>query len=683
VSPEALAAARVSLSGLQLTADAVWWSESRPSDGGRQAVLRAGIDLDGRAGRGARLAPPEEVGPGAMSVRSRVHEYGGGAWVGDPAHHALFVVDGVDQGVWGLEPDRPARLLSGVAPEGEAWRHGDLRWVSGGDWVVAVRERHRPAGVDDEGVDEEGLDDEVVDDEVVAVPRHGAGPATVLLAGRDFYAAPRPSPDGARLAWLAWDHPDMPWDGCELWVGDLRAGTPGPSGPRIEVTRSRCIAGGRSESVGQPTWGEDGTLWFVSDRRGWWQPYRWRPESGPPVAPECDVDAEFHAPDWPLGQSTLVPLGDGSLLARMRRGGRDRLVWIDPVSRVPTEVDQPCVTIAAVAAVPLGAPAPSSGRGRLLVALLGATETETAGVHVLELAATGQTRAPVVTGQLRHLPAGAPVLPADLVSRARPLSFPTVGGVEAHLLFYAPVVPAGERTPASPPPLLVLCHGGPTGAVEPGLDLSVQFWTTRGIAVAAVDYRGSSGYGRSFRTLLDGAWGVADAEDVAAAARFLADAGLVDGRRLAVRGASAGGLTALRAATRGGPFSAAVLAYGVTDLEALARDTHKFESHYTDRLVGPWPQCADRYHERSPARHPEDVGAAVLLLQGEDDAVVPPNQAARMADALRAGGMRCDVLLFPGEGHGFRRAETVAAAARTELAFLGEVLGFEPAADDP
>ncbi len=236
--------------------------------------------------------------------------------------------------------------------------------------------------------------------------------------------------------------------------------------------------------------------------------------------------------------------------------------------------------------------------------------------------------------------------------------------------------------PASPPPLLVLCHGGPTGAAEPGLDFAVQFWTTRGIAVAAVDYRGSSGYGRDYRRLLDGRWGVADAEDVVGAARFLVERGRADGSRLAVRGASAGGLTALRAATPGGPFAAALVAYGVTDLEALARDTHKFEARYIDRLVGPWPEAAARYHERSPARHPERIGAAVLLLQGEDDAVVPPDQAARMATALRSRGLRCDHIVFPGEGHGFRRADTVAAAARAELRFLSEVLGFVPAPEE-
>ena len=258
------------------------------------------------------------------------------------------------------------------------------------------------------------------------------------------------------------------------------------------------------------------------------------------------------------------------------------------------------------------------------------------------------------------------------------MTFPTPDG-PGTLLFYRPASTTATAPAGTRPPLLVLCHGGPTAAVEPGYDPGIQFWTSRGVAVAAVDYRGSDGYGRRFRRLLDGAWGVADAEDVTAAAAALADAGLVDGGRMAVRGSSSGGLTALRAATVGGPFAAAVVAYGVTDLARLAADTHKFEARYLDRLVGPWPAAAARYDDRSPARHPERIGAAVLLLQGLADPIVPPSQARALVGALQARGVRVELVEFDGEGHGFRRADTRVACWRAELAFLGEVLGFDPA----
>jgi dipeptidyl aminopeptidase/acylaminoacyl peptidase len=649
VSPDVLAEGRISFSGLALVDEAVWWSESRPAEGGRQAVLCDGV----------------EVGPHDVSIRSRVHEYGGGAWALDGGG-GLVYVDAADQSVYlasggsdasggasggpnwgGTKPER----RSGTPPPGERWSHGDVVAMTVGPaagWIAAVRERH--------------LTDGPVVDEIVAVPADRDGPPVVLCEGSDFFAAPRPSPDGSRLAWLCWDHPDMPWDGSRLWVGTLERcnGT-------LRVVDASLVAGGREESVGQPTWGPHGDLWFVSDRRGWWQPYRWTPGAATPADPVCSWEAEFHSPDWVLGQRTLVPLDDGGLLARVHHEGRDRLVRLDAGGRV-VEIDQPVMAIAAVSA---------DGTGSCAV-LVGATETAPATVHVLDLSHLGAR----ADAQRSPRPTPSPALAPDAISRAEPFSCPTVDGSEVHSLFYPPVPGAGVSPPREgAPPLVVLCHGGPTSAVDSGFDPAVQFWTSRGVAVASVDYRGSSGYGRAFRTSLDGQWGVADAEDVAVVASALAGSGRVDRSRMAVRGSSSGGLTALRAAAVGGPFAAAVIAYGVTDLAALASDTHKFEAHYLDRLVGPLPRFAERYDDRSPARHPEQVGAAVLLLQGAEDAVVPPDQAARMAEALRSWGIRCDHVLFPDEGHGFRRADTVAAAAQAELRFLGEVLGFRPASD--
>jgi len=651
LSPAALAGARSSLSGLQVHADALWWTESRPAEGGRQVVLRLADD----AGPGQA----EEVSPAGVNVRTRVHEYGGAAALATDL--GLLFSSLEDGGLW-LAPrpgadGPPPRRLSPVAPAGEVHRYADFRVLGDGHAVVAVRERHHAGAVDNE---------------LVALALGGGAPGAVrvVVGGRDFVAAPRPSPDGTSLAWLCWDHPNMPFDGTELWVATLGDGT------GDALVDARCVDGGPAVSIGQPLWAPDASLWYVSDRAGWWQPWRWSADAGP--ARRCDLEAEFHGPDWVLGQQTMDFLPDGRLVCRVRAGGRDTIAVLDPDSGRIGEWDQPCVTIAAVRARADGS-----------VALIGSTPESGAAVHVLSRRADGTIgtggsadarggRGADAGGEVRYRPAGGAGLDPAWVSRGEHVDFETTGGVRAHALFYPPRAQGLEGPPGAPPPLLVLVHGGPTAACEPGLDLGVQFWTTRGIAVVGVDYRGSSGYGRAYRSMLQGAWGVADAQDCMAAARALASCGRVDGQRMAIRGSSAGGLTALRALARGGPFRCALVAYGVTDLAALAADTHKFESHYTDGLVGPWPEAQSVYEERSPARHPDAVDGAVLLLQGADDAVVPPDQASRMADALRSRGLRCDHVVFPGEGHGWRRAETIARAAELELAFLGEVLGFSP-----
>jgi dipeptidyl aminopeptidase/acylaminoacyl peptidase len=406
--------------------------------------------------------------------------------------------------------------------------------------------------------------------------------------------------------------------------------------------------------VGQPTWAAD-DLWFVSDRFGWWQPFRWR--AGAPPERICAEEVEFHSPDWVLGHATLDIRDDGQLVCRFRRQGRDRVGIVDPVTGTLREVEQPCVTIA-------GLRCRGAGAERDIV-VLGSTATEPPGIHALGDGAEVALYQPVATP-----------LDAAWVSVPREISFPTVPATTAWMLFFAPEGPELSGPAGTLPPLVVVCHGGPTAGVEPGFDASVQLWTSRGVAVALVDYRGSTGHGRAFRRLLDGQWGVADAEDCMAAASFLADSGLVDGQRMVVKGSSAGGLTALRSLVAGGPFAAAVVSYAVTDLAALAADTHKFESRYTDRLVGPLPEAADVYADRSPACHPERIEGAVLLLQGSNDPIVPPDQAERMAAALRSRGLRCDHVVFEGEGHGFRRADTITRSAELEIAFVRDVLGI-------
>jgi dipeptidyl aminopeptidase/acylaminoacyl peptidase len=632
------------MAGLQVVGDACWWTEGRPHEGGRQVVMRL-----------RRGVEPEEMSPPGVNIRSEVHEYGGVAfWAeGD----GLICINAGDKALWWLEPEKRPERLTPPAPRGETHRYGDVRTVAGGRWLVCVRERHHG---------------DVVDDEIVAVDRLRRVTPAVLCSGRDFYAAPRPSPDGRRLAFVAWDHPNMPWDGSELWVADLDLPEAGRVGhrPGLAGTPS-CIAGGPDESVGQPTWaGED--LWFVSDRFDWWQPYRWG--AGVTAERMCSEEAEFHEPDWVLGQATLDFRHDGHLVCRFRRDGRDRVGILDPATGALTEVAQPCVTIAGLRCRGAGAEQD--------IVVLGSTATEPGGIHAVAAGPVGAD--PEGTGPEEagpevalYRPAGAP-LDVAWVSVPREIRFPTVVGIEASLLFHPPHGPGLSGPEGTLPPLVVVCHGGPTSGAEPGFNASVQMWSTRGVAVAVVDYRGSSGHGRAFRRLLDGQWGVADAEDCMAAARFLADKGLVDGGAMVIKGSSAGGLTALRSLVAGGPFVAAVVSYGVTDLSALAADTHKFESHYTDRLVGPLPEAAAVYEERSPACHPERIEGAVLLLQGSKDPIVPPDQAERMAKALESRGLRCDKVVFEGEGHGFRRADTLTRCAELEIAFVREVLGIAP-----
>jgi dipeptidyl aminopeptidase/acylaminoacyl peptidase len=619
--------ARVSMAGLQVVGDTCWWSESRPHEGGRMVVMR--LEAGGT---------PEEISPPAVSVRGRIHEYGGGAHFADA--DGLLYTDLDDQALWSLVPGQQSVRLTPPAPAGETHRYGDARPVAGGRFVVSLRERHHG---------------HAVDDEVVVLDRTGALAPAVLVAGPDFLAAPRPSPDGRHLAWLAWNHPNMPWDGTELWTAELEQ--PGPqsvSGPRLGTPV--LVAGGPDESVGQPRWDGD-DLWFVSDRFGWWQPYRRRPGEEP--ARMATTEVEFASADWNLGQSTITVGSHGQLLCRIRSGGRDQVAVVDPDSGVLEILDQPCVTISAVA---------DAGDA---VVVLGSSATAPTALYRVTPGAGG---AAPVTEEL-YRPMASP-LEADWVSVPEEFSFTTAAGVPASLLFFAPHAPGWAGPEATLPPLVVVCHAGPTAGVEPGFDAGVQLWTSRGVAVALVDYRGSTGHGRAFRRLLDGAWGEADAEDCRVAATFLAEAGLVDGERMVAKGTSAGGLTALRCLDVGGPFAAAVVAYAVTDLEALAADTHKFESRYIDGLVGPWPAAASVYEERSPARHPERMAGSVLLLQGSDDPIVPPDQAERLAEALRARGQRCDHVVFDGEGHGFRRADTLTRSAELEIAFVIDVLGL-------
>ena len=626
-----VAAGKISRSGLQVDGARVYWSESRPGEDGRSVVVAA----DPEGGRVDRS-------PGLRSVRSRVHEYGGAAYV--VADGVLYFVDDADQR-W-YRSDRTGADPTALTPPsgGATVRYADGRLSGGGEWLVSVEER---------------LEEDGTRHRLVAVAVDGTQRIVPLVDRGGFVAAPRPSPDGRWLAWLAWKHPRMSWESSELWVAPVDETADGGPSSAISLGAGRLLAGGEGISVGQPRWCRDGSLLFVDDRSGWWLPYRsavdrQTSDFGPPRA-LVEIEAEFHEPDWVLGQSTIVECPDGSLACRLHRDGRDQVVRLRPPAGSGErhwsveEIPQPCRSVSGLVA---------TGSGALWV--LGSTTAEAHGVVELGLAADSPIR------RRSQPPEVAP--PAGQVSEATLFTAPSPDGPVPGL-FFAPVGAEDVRSPASPPPLVVFCHGGPTSRAEAGFDPVIQFFATRGLAVAAVDYRGSSGYGRAFRQRLDGNWGEADIDDCVQFADALARAGLVDGARMAIRGTSAGGLTALGALIRSDRFAGAASWYGVTDLEALAADTHDFESSYIDSLVGPWPDAMATYRSRSPLHHPDRVSGEVLLLQGADDPVVPADHSVRFAGQLESHGVPCRLVVFDGESHGFRRSATIEACLEAELSF--------------
>jgi dipeptidyl aminopeptidase/acylaminoacyl peptidase len=574
----------VSLSGLQVSDGALYWIESRPAEAGRQVIVRWSPGTE-----------PVDILPTPFSARTTVHEYGGGAFTVDAG--VVFFSNFEDQGLYRLDPGGEPRLIAGDARYADADVHGHR--------LACVRERH--------------LDGEVINDIVELAAGHKP---RIVAAGHDFFAAPRYAPNG-RLAWLAWDHPCMPWDGTILDPGG--------------------VAGGPDESVTQPRWSPEGKLHWISDRTGWWNIYR----DGEPLAP---MDQEFAGPDWVFGQSTYDFLPGGRIVATWT--GHLGILGDEPLDLPYTSFSSVRAfgdRVAAIAASPARAPA----------------------VVVIDPA----------TSDIQVVRESRPTsVDAGYLSTPRTIDFPTTGGRTAHALFYPPANADAAGPPGERPPLVVTSHGGPTSQASTALELRTQFWTSRGFALVDVDYGGSSGYGRAYRRQLDGQWGVVDVDDCLAAARHLAATGEVDGGRMAIRGSSASGLTTLLALTRG-VFTAGASLYGVADLAALATDTHKFEARYLDGLVGPWPEAADVYRERSPITHADELSAPLIIFQGLDDKVVPPSQAEVLVAALRRAGLPFAYLTFEGEAHGFRKAETIRRVMEAELSFYGQVLGFEPADD--
>ncbi len=618
ITAESLVEGAVGISEAVPDGELVWWTESRPQEGGRTALMR--LDL-----AAARAEPVEATPPGA-NVRTRVHEYGGGAWWA--ANGTAWYVDDADQRVYALRADADPVPLTPEPPSKGAWRYADLRPLDA-SWLVAVCERHL---ADADAKEPENL--------LVAIATDASGRVVDLVRGADFYGSPRPSPDGAELAWIEWNHPNMPWDDTTLRAAPIAHepdGTPALAEPR-------AVAGGdgRGEAVVQPEWSPDGRLHFVSDRRDAWWLYAEGVDE-----PVLAGDGEIGYPPWVFGLSRYAFRPDGGIVAARFDDGIERL----------------------------------DGHAEFTAF----HSVRTSGARTAFVGASfGTGPAVVVDGEVVRAPRATSLDAAFLTAPER-LRFPTGAARDAtaHALYYAPAnphhrVPEGERAP-----LIVIAHGGPTAAARTQLNLGIRYWTSRGFGVVDVNYRGSSGFGRAYRKALEGRWGIVDVEDCTAAAEALVARGAADPARLIVRGGSAGGYTVLCALAFHDTFTAGASLYGVADLEALAGDTHKFESRYLDSLVGPWPEAATLYRERSPIHHLEGFTAPMIVLQGSEDRIVPPNQSRMIVEALKARGVPVSYLEFEGEQHGFRRSETIVRALQAELAFYAAVFGFAPADELP
>jgi len=617
VSAQQVFAQSIVIGNLRLDGGSLYWSELRPD--GKAVIVRRT-----QSGEIADMTPP------GYDVRTRVHEYGGGDFA--VCDGVIYFSNFTDQYLY--------RQLPGAAPQlfaaHDGMRYADAAVDRRRGRMIFVREDHAT-----------GASQAV--NTLVAIDLASGGSGEVLVSGNDFYASPCISPSGERLAWLTWNHPNMPWDGTELWLAELE--------PDGTLTNAQLLAGGPDVSIFQPCWSPQGDLYFVSDQTGFWNIYRWNADAAEVVALH-PMDAEFGLPQWIFGMSTYAFAGSTSLVCSYLVEGVAHLALLDTDSLAFQPLDLPYTYIDTVLAAPgvafLTAASPTSGMALLRLDL---TSKQ---VEVIRRA-SDMALAPAY------------------VSVAQPITFPTEAGLTAHGFYYQPANPEFVPPPGELPPLIVMSHGGPTAATSPGFRLSIQYWTTRGFAVLDVNYGGSTGYGREYRERLKGTWGIVDLADCVNGARFLVSQGLVDGKRLAIRGGSAGGYTTLCALTFTDVFAVGASYYGVSDLEALAKDTHKFESRYLDSVVGPYPECRDIYIERSPIHHTNLLSCPMILLQGEDDPVVPLNQAQVMYEAVRARELPVAMLVFPGEQHGFVRQENNVRAWEAELYFYAKILGFEPA----
>ena len=595
----------------------IYWIEMRPAENGRYVIVRRTPD-----------GQTTDVTPAPFNARTRVHEYGGAAFVVNDG--MLYFSNFADQRLYrqnaGSEPQP-------ITPE------ADLRYADG----VIDTQRKRLICVCEDHTDAEN---EAVNS-LVSIGLDGMDSGQVLVSGNDFYASPRLSPDGTRLAWMTWNHPNMPWEGTELWIGEI--GTDGSLG------HTECVAGGVDESTFQPEWSPDGTLYFVSDRTGWWNLYRYQEGS---VEPLYEMEAEFGRPQWIFGMSTYRFISANQIICTYTQDGIWHLASLDAATRKLDRIETSYTSIANLQAIPGG------------VLFNAGSSTESASIVLFEFA----TRQFEVVCRASNTD-----IDTGYFSNPQVIEFPTEEGLSAHAFFYPPQNRDYIASADDLPPLVVISHGGPTSATSTALNLEIQYWTSRGVAILDVNYGGSSGYGRTYRQRLNGQWGIVDVDDCVNGARYLVEHGYVDGNRLAIRGGSAGGYTTLSALTFRDVFKAGASYYGISDLEAMTRDTHKFESRYLDSLIGAYPEEQDRYRERSPIHFTDRLSCPLILFQGLEDKVVPPNQAEMMVEALHVKGLPVAYVPFEGEQHGFRRSENIRRSLEAELYFYARVFDFTPA----
>jgi dipeptidyl aminopeptidase/acylaminoacyl peptidase len=615
ITSDTIVAETIGLGGPRFAAGQVYWHELRPQEGGRLTVVQ-------RSPHGQTIV----LTPQPFNVRTRVHEYGGGAYT--VVNGTLYFSNFTDQRLY--RQDRGAAPYP-ITPAAELC-YADFVFDHRRHLLFSVCEDHRGPG-------------EAVNTLVKITSDGQEHEGDVIVAGNNFYSSPRLSPDGSRLAWLTWNHPNLPWDGTELWVGELDANG--------SIAHAEQVTGSNAESVFQPEWSPDGTLYFVSDPTGWWNLYRWRNDQ---VEALCPMEAEFGRPQWLFGMSTYAFESAERIICSFTQQGVSHLASFDTTTLRLTEIGTPYTFISNVCV--------EAGR----VLFVGGSPMEALSLVQLDL----NTRQIEV---LRR--SSAMDIDSGYVSLPETIEFPTEGGQTAYGFFYPPHNQDFNAPPGEKPPLLVISHGGPTGATIAVFFEEVQYWTSRGIAVLDVNYGGSTGYGRAYRQRLYGQWGVMDVDDCINGARYLIERGVVDGNRLIIAGGSAGGYTTLCALTFHDVFKAGASHFGIGDLETFVKDTHKFESRYIDNLIGPYPARRDVYIERSPIHFTDRLACPLILFQGSEDKIVPPDQSRQMYEAVKAKGFAVAYLEFEGEQHGFRKAENIKRALDAELYFYSRVFGFQ------
>ncbi len=619
ITAELLASTYVGLDELRIDGNDVYWNELRPTDKGRNVIVQRKPD-----GTLTDITPP------GFSARTRVHEYGGGCYL--VQNGTVYFSNYTDQRFYRQDPASDPRPLTPPVD----MRYADSVFDQKRTRIISIREDHTlktPQPVNT----------------IVSLDPEKENEGKILVSGNDFYSTPRLSPDGSKLAWLTWNHPNMPWDGTELWIADVK--------PDGSLGQAEKIAGGLEESIYQTEWSPDGELYFSSDRTGWWNLHRWHNNEVEALYP---MEAEFGLPQWGFGSHTFVFESQDRIVCAYTKNG----LWNLASLNLRKKTLEPIET--SISQIDRGNIAVKNGQ----VFLIGGSATEPSSIVRIDLS----SRATEILHRSREITVGK-----EYISIPNAIEFPTESGRTAFAFFYPPKNPEYEAPQTEKPPLLVVSHGGPTSAGPSTLRYEIQYWTSRGIGVVDVNYGGSTGYGREYRKRLNDQWGIVDVQDCVNATRYLAGRGQADGERLGIRGGSAGGYTTLCALAFTDTFKAGASYFGVSDLELLAKDTHKFESRYLDKLVGPYPERRDIYRARSPIDHVDGISSALILFQGLEDKVVPPDQSEKIFQAVKAKGLPVAYIPYEWEQHGFRRAENIKRSYEAELYFYSKIFQFNPA----